>query len=441
MAKHELTIKASYLSGWGIWEGIRELIQNARDAEVQFGAPMTVSFAERKRNGEKTGAIIINNDGATLPKEALLIGHTSKDGDERLIGKFGEGLKFGILGLLRLGVDIKIRNGSEVWVPSIERSEKYNADVLVFRTTGGHKDVNRIQFEVLGIDKADWKDIQSKLLFLGEYPEAVTVSGGRVLTDDAHAGSVFVKGMFVAHAGTKFGYDFDDADIDRDRRMVNDLHDKCSHLLARAVNQGQLADDVFDLIQAGREETSYVSAYRLDPQGLSLLADQFTRRNPGVIPVQSEEQVKELETLGKKGRQVSWNLRTILEQKMGTAADTIRSLRMADKHTYEMSDLTQTERDNLRLAISLVGRACQKLGEVVVGKDKVRVVDFNKPDLLGTYEPNAGVVRLSRHILDNKAKTVYTLVHEVAHAHGGDGLMSHEDAIGKIMEEVLKELL
>lgn len=441
MAKHELTIKASYLSGWGIWEGVRELIQNARDAEVQFNAPMTVKFSERQRNGKKTGAIIISNEGATLPKEALLIGHTSKDGDDRLIGKFGEGLKFGILGLLRLGVEVKIRNGSEVWVPSIERSEKFNADVLVFRTTSGHKHEERVQFEVVGIEKADWENIERKLLFLGKYPESVKVFGGNILTDREHSGKLFVKGMFVAQTQAFFGYDFEDADIDRDRRMVNDLHDKCSYLLARAVNQGSLAEQVFSLMEEGKEEASYVTSYRLDAQGIENISKQFSKKNPGIIPVQNAEQVKELESMGKKGRQVPWNLRTILEQKLGNAADTIRTLRMSEKRTYDTSELTQEERDNLRLAISLVGRACHKLGDVVVSKENVMVVDFGKPDLFGTYDPNSGVVRLARSILNNKARTVYTFVHEVAHTHGGDGIRSHEETIGKIMEEILKELL
>ncbi len=79
---------------------------------------------------------------------------------------------------------------------------------------------------------------------------------------------------------------------------------------------------------------------------------------------------------------------------------------------------------------------------IVVSLDRVFVVDFNK-DLLGTYDSNTGNIRLARSILKSKSKALYTFVHEVAHTHGGDGVRSHEEAIGNIMEKILdkKEIL
>jgi hypothetical protein len=441
MAKYELSIKASYLPGWGIFEGVRELIQNAKDAEVQFGAPMTIKYAVRQRNGDKTGAIVITNDGAVLPKEALLIGHTTKEGDQRLIGKFGEGLKYGVLALLRLGVEVKIRNGSEVWVPSIVRSEKYNADVLAFNVTTGHKYVERVQFEVVGIDQSDWDDISSKLLFIGEYPESVEVPGGHVITSPQFKGQIFVKGMFVSRSSLFFGYDFSDADIDRDRRMINELTDKTSHLLAQALNQGELQSQIFRLMQNGADEVSYLSNWRLNEDGREAIASEFKTQNPGVIPVERAEQVQELEAYGKKAQQVPWGMRTILEGSMGTAGEVLSELRRSDKKRYSLDELSSAERDNLRLIVTMVARACKKLGDVPISLDNVFVVDFHKSDRLGTYDPNTGEIRLAKEILDNKAKALYTLVHEAAHTHGGDGVRSHEDAIGRLMEKILEELL
>jgi len=441
MAKYELSIKASYLSNWGIYEGVRELIQNARDAEVQFNAPMTVKYAPRKRNGKNTGGIIILNEGTVLPKEALLIGHTTKEGDSRLIGKFGEGLKFGVLALLRRGMEIKIRNGSEVWIPEITHSEKFNAEVLVFNVTSGHKEENRVQFEVIGVDEEDWKDISAKLLFIGEYPERVEVAGGSILTSPDHKGKIFVKGMFVANTGSKFGYDFKDADIDRDRRMVSDLPDKTSSLLAQAVNRGHLKEAVYRLMMEGADEASYISSYRLDNDGRNAITKAFQAENPGVIPVERSDQVKELESYGKRGQQVPWGIRGILESTMGTAGQHLVDLRKSDKVQYAFAELNENERLNLVFAVSTVARACEKLGDVVVGMDKVFIVDFNKPDLLGTYDPNTGNIRIARKLLKSKGKTLYTLVHEVAHTHGGDGIRSHEESIGAIMETILDGIL
>ena len=72
--KLELTIKTDYMPGWGIWEGIRELVQNGRDAEVEQDALLTV------RHRKESDILVIENEGCTLPHEALLLGHTSKIG-------------------------------------------------------------------------------------------------------------------------------------------------------------------------------------------------------------------------------------------------------------------------------------------------------------------------------------------------------------------------
>jgi hypothetical protein len=441
MAKYELSIKASYLPGWGVFEGIREIVANARDAEVQQNAPMGIKYAKRVRNKKETGSIVIVNNGTTLPTEALLVGYTTKVGDSRLIGRFGEGIKGGILALLRCGVDIKIRNGSEVWIPSIEHSDKFNADVLVFNVTKEHKEENRVQFEIIGVDEADWKTISERLLFIGEYPEAIKVSGGNILTSPRYKGQIFVKGMFVAQTNSAFGYDFEDADIDRDRRMVNDLSEKTSNLLAGAVNDGHLVSMVFTMMQDGSEEVGYISSWRLNEKGRKAIAQEFQRNNPGVIPVERDDQVKELESYGKKARQVPWGMRNILETELGSAANVLVELRRSEKTLYSIGDLEQDERDNLRKVVSMTGRACQKLAENVVSLDDVMVVDFHTNDRLGTYDPNTGKVRLARKILKSKGQALYTFVHEVAHTHGGDGVRSHEEAIGNIMEKILDELM
>ncbi len=440
MAKYELTIKANYLPGWGIFEGVREIVANARDAEIQNNAPMSIKYSERTRTGKKTGSIIITNTGTFLPMEVLLVGHTTKDGDTRLIGRFGEGIKGGILALLRSGIEIKIRNKDQVWVPSIERSEKFNAEVLVFNVTKGHKEENRVQFEIIGVDESDWKTISERLLFIGEYPEAIKVSGGHILTSPKYKGQIFVKGMFVAQTKSAFGYDFNEADIDRDRRMVNDMSEKTSTLLAHAVNDGHLGTQVFQLMQDGAEEVSYLTNWRLNEAGRKAIVTEFQRTNPGVIPVERDDQVKELESFGKKAKQVPWGMRTILEVEIGTAASVLVDLRRSDKAQYSLSELTQEERDNLRKIVSMTSRACQKLGEAVVSLDNVFIVDFHTK-LLGTYDPNTGNIRLSRSILKSKGQALYTFVHEVAHTHGGDGVRSHEESIGSIMEKILDEIL
>jgi hypothetical protein len=126
---------------------------------------------------------------------------------------------------------------------------------------------------------------------------------------------------------------------------------------------------------------------------------------------------------------------------MGTAANALIILRASDKTVFSMDELTGSEQETLLFSIRSVAKACDKLAEPIVPLDKILVVEFNRPELLGTYDPNNGMVRMARRTLETKGQALYTLVHEVAHAHGSDGVRSHEEAIGRLMEKILDEIL
>jgi hypothetical protein len=437
--RYELSIKASYVPGWDTYAGVREIIQNARDAEIQFDAPMKVEFMKRRRNGEEVGALVVTNTGCTMPLKVLLMGHTTKLDDSRLIGKYGEGLNVGVLALLRLGVEVLIRNGSEVWRPSIAWSNNFDADILVFDVSSGHKENNRVQVEVVGITEPQWEEIKSKLLFLGKMPERIECPSGEVLTDPRYRGQLFVKGMFVGKRQETFGFNFKDADIDRDRRMISDVDEKITGLLAESMNRGHLVTAVYEMLREGNHDF-YGLNYRLNEEASEAIAKEFLSANPGAIPVASEDEAKELEHLGSKGVLVPYSLRTIVQKKTGSAAEKLKNLRRSAKHEYSMNDLTVPEAESLQMAIGLVARAQRKLGEVKP-LSRVIMVDFSDEKLMGTYGTDSGVVRMARKILTDRAKTVTVLIHEVAHKHGLDGKKTHTDAIHELTEKILEELL
>lgn len=442
MAKrYELSIKASYLPGWTIYEGCRELIQNARDSEVQFGAKMSVDFKMRKRDGADVGAIVITNTDTVMPREVLLIGHTTKEDDRRLIGKFGEGLKYGIMALLRMGIEVKIRNGSEVWNPKIDWSDNFNAQVLMVEVSSGHKDENRVSFEIVGISENDWLNVKSKLLFLDDYPSHIETPSGKILRGPERAGQIFVKGMFVAKTDYKFGYDFNDGDIDRDRRMISDLDSKCGEVLAEAVNKGMLAKSVYWMMRENVKEASYVSQYRLDGNGRKAIVEAFKEDCPDAIAVETMEQARELETYGKRGVQVGWNLRGIVEADCEPIHKVIGRLRNSAHRGYNLDELDADEIANLKLAVNLVAKARAAIYDRPLDISQVNIVDFATQDLLGTYNTSTGQINLARKILKNKAKTLYTLVHEAAHNHGDDGFMTHDAAISDLMQTILNDIL
>lgn len=436
--KLELTIKTSYMPQWGIWEGIRELVQNGRDAEIEHAAPLTV------RHRKDSDTLVIENLGTTLPHEALLLGHTSKLDRPDLIGKFGEGLKLGVLALVRAGCPVKIRSGSEVWVPSIQRSEKFQADVLVFEIQKGRKDESRVAVEIGGVSHEAWKKMQDMFLFLkgsiGDDEMVRTPNGSLLLAERFH-GKVFVKGIFVSNdARLSYGYDFVDADIDRDRRMLSkyDLNYRTQSVWREAIgrrpdlveNFGKLLDreaaDVegFDDWNAG---------YLPEPAKKAIVEQFKARHGEDALPVASLSESAEIEHLGKKGIVCPKPLKVILENELGNVASNKAKLREEVVKTYGWHDLNLAERENLKNAIALVN------GVEKVSLDDVDVADFRDEAIRGMHKD--GRELLAKKILADRNLTLRVLVHEVAHRNGGDGEKGHVSNIERIWSGIVAGLL
>jgi hypothetical protein len=437
--KTELTIKTDYLPNWGAFEGVRELLQNGKDAETEFHAKLEV------RHKADTSTLIITNEGATLPREAMLFGHTTKIGQGNLIGKFGEGLKLGMLALVRAGHEVKIRSGSEVWLPKIERSEKFNADVLVIYIETGRQPKDRVQIEVSNVTKEDWALMRPCFLFLtpkGREDERIDTYYGALLLNEQDIGKVFVKGIFVEQdPQLKFGYDLTrDVAIDRDRKMVAryDLEWRVRKIWADSIVQRKdLVTKYLDMVfnntpdVAGLDPTS---AADLPEEVRNQAAARFKERHgDNAIPVDNMADSKDMEHLGKSGvLVVNKPLKAMLEAVFGTT-DKIKS-ELANEITthYGWRDLLPDERSNMESAIELVNAV-----EPVTLND-VNVVDFRSPSIVGMYK--GGQILLSKVKLVDANMTLETVVHEVAHRFGGDGSHHHVAALERIWSGIVSNL-
>ena len=436
--KLELTIKTTYMPNWGIWEGIRELVQNGRDAEVEHDAPLTV------RHRRESDTLVIENLGTTLPHEALLLGHTSKLDRPDLIGKFGEGLKLGVLALVRAGCPVKIRSGSEVWVPSIQRSEKFQADVLVFDIQKGRKDESRVAVEIGCVSAEAWKKMQDMFLFLRDTigdDEMVRTPNGSLLLAERFHGKVFVKGIFVSNdPRLSYGYDFVDADIDRDRRMLSkyDLNYRTQAVWREAI--GRRPDLVENFSKLLDRESADVegfddwnAGYLPEPAKQAIVEQFKTRHGDDALPVASLSESAEIEHLGKKGIVCPKPLKAILERELGNVASNKAKLREEVVKTYGWHDLDLAERENLKSAIALVN------GVEKVSLDDVDVADFRDEAIRGMHKD--GRELLAKKILADRNLTLRVLVHEVAHRNGGDGEKGHVSNIERIWSGIVAGLL
>ena len=439
--KLELTIKTDYMPEWGIWEGIRELVQNGRDAEVESDALLTV------RHRKESDILVIENVGTTLPHEALLLGHTSKIGRPDLIGKFGEGLKLGILALVRAGCEVKIRSGSEVWTPSIQRSEKFKADVLVFDIATGRKDENRVAVEIGSVGAEAWALMQDKFLFLKgsvKEHEMVKTPNGSLLLGEKFTGKVYVKGIFVANdSRLSYGYDFVDADIDRDRRMLSkyDLQYRTQTVWREALSRRpDLIEDFGKLLDREAADVEglddFHAGYLPDAAKKALVKTFKARHGEDALPVPSLADSADVAHLGKVGIVTPKALRAILEKELGTAQDNKAKLKEEVIRTYGWHELDAIEQGHLQAALVLVAQV-----DPITMAD-IDVVAFRDEKIQGMFKGVDGRVLLSKAVLVDRDVTIKVVVHEVAHkAGGGDGDHRHVQNIERIWAGIVSALL
>lgn len=435
--KIPLTIKTSYLPTWGAWEGCRELVQNGKDAETELLAKLTV------RHRADTSTLVIENEGCTLPHEALLLGHTTKADRPDTIGRFGEGLKLGVLALVRAGHSVKIRSGNEVWIPSIEKHAAFDADVLMFDITGGRKPENRVQVEVGGIDAADWAAMKDRFLFLQDMSEtSVRCSGGTLLLDKKFEGRLYVKGIFVSEDPRfSVGYDFYDAQLDRDRKMIEryDLQYRTQNIWREALaTRPDLMERFTKLLDNQAADIEGIDSYNAGwlPEAAKTEAARLFAERYGAeaVPVATLADSKDVEHLGKKGVVVPKSLKAVLETTFGTTDKIKEGLRNEVVKTYGWHELSEAERANLERAVALVSAV------EPVALDTIDVVDYRDEKILGMYHGATGRVSLKKGRLADRKETLATLVHEVAHRQGGDGDHSHVGRIEAIWAGIVENL-
>jgi hypothetical protein len=448
MPRLELSLQTDYVPNWHAAEGIREFLSNAYDAEVQFGAKMKVDWYNNPNaedEQKRIGVLRIENDGTTLPREALLFGYTTKTGAEGVIGRHAEGMKTGALALIRNGHDVVIRSGSETWRPAIERSDKFEARVLVFNITDGHKYENRVRVEIAGIGREVYDTLKDKFLFLNTDPLAAQmrfkVSSGELLIAPELIGKVFVRGVFVKNAPeNQYGYNLFDCPIDRDRRMVDtyDLQSCVNRIWQEALaKHPTLVATYFSMFEENKEDVAGVNEYnagRLPAAMLDHSAAAFVAKyGEAAVPVLSMEESMDIEHYGKRGVVVNKSFHALLSTRLANFASVKKSMAHATKKVYSWGDLTGEEQTNLRQAVKLINSANPALT-----MENVDVVDFVTPGLDGLYKE--GRVQVSKAFVTDFDDLLEVLIHEYSHHSTGaaDGEKSHVAAIEKLWKQVFK---
>jgi len=421
MAELPLTVKSDYVN-WTIWQAIRELLQNAKDAQDAEGADMEVDYYPRSNRLE------IINRGVTIDRSRLILGSTSKRGDSSQRGEFGEGFKLAFATLCRLDREVTMDVGKERWRPTIGQSDDFDGEeVIIINTRKLQKERDHIRVEIDPVTPKEWDTIRRRTAFLGDALETIETTAGHIIKDEP--GKVFQKGLYVDTVDNmKWGYDLPDVDIDRDRSMVReyDVRMDVREIIDRAYRNDQLeASTIYAILKEDTHfEASALSrhtSYGDDPLSEGVAESFQDDHGPDAVPVTTTSESKEAEHYGLKGIPVSRPLNNILQNTDSGFKDQVNDRQVVIEKRYSAMDLPTDCYSGLQSCIKRI-RAIDGVPNFAWS-----VVDFADPQIEG--EAREGHVLLSRSIIDDPARRLATLAHEVAHLDGAhDFTVAHRNA-------------
>lgn len=212
---YEITISPNYVSNRGINEAIREILQNAIDADKN-GYKKSIYYS-----GD---TLYINNEGISLSAKDLILGCSSKSDQDGMIGKYGEGFKLALVVLLRKGMNVYVDNNDKLWSPSFKVSEQFGTQVLNIEESDDGRGEG-LTFVISPVDQQLYNSLLNYFPCIDEsFGNVVNCDNGQILLDKQFKGKMYVEGLYIqTDDNFQYGYNFnsDVVELDRDRKAIN----------------------------------------------------------------------------------------------------------------------------------------------------------------------------------------------------------------------------
>lgn len=420
----ELSISVDYRPDWGVWEGLREFVQNTIDGKTQFGG--TTHYDYKEDNHE---LFLTNHHNTTLKRNTLLLGVTSKknnsgepasqnepasQGEPELIGQFGDGMKIGTLALLRAGKEVHILSGTELWKARIRESKHMSSQVLSFDIYTDVPPFQGVKVRVGGVYPDEWRRAQDNFL---HFTDQETVS---VLTEPERKGKFYVKGIFVQENPKFFyGYNFlheDKIKINPDRGMVDtfEITNKIGSLLD-IMSQGTDEDQekVLDLLFT--EKTPEHDAFYW-PSPTEEFREKLKNRflehyGEKAVYCESAEEVVEATHNNLTGVQIHATFKQRMFQR---AVPTLKQYKAGLGSTVDQrilwTDLPKEE-------LEAVEKIREYLSYTQKASHTLYVTSFTDDDTLGMYDPSGPFIYIRRSLIQKPYEFMAVYLHELAHAY------------------------
>jgi len=403
MAKIPLNVTKKYRPSWGYFQGVRELLQNARDGEEFDGYKMSVEHFPR------TNKLVISNAGVAIDPALLLLFGESSKGDGLQRGKFGEGFNMGCLALTRAGHGLTIYNGEEVWRTGFEAMDDpgnlfYGHEVFTILTRKLQNARQDFTVEIDNVTKDIWEATKPCFLFLSppKASEVVALESGTVLLGEAFKGRIYHRDIYVPlsdlaarELDLECGYDVKHLELGPDRDIVNawTLRAQLSRLWKEAneADPEKFAPRLYNMLKDGRSETKSIP-YLADEKLLSALRNEFLKEHgDNTIPVASMQDSRELAALGAQTTLVNRTLHELLEKAGPTVAAVRKTLEGTIRARHGWETLTDSEKQTYQTWLARLS-------------PESLVVDFADPATVCRYVEEEGVVAVSREALSGPVR-------------------------------------
>jgi hypothetical protein len=434
----ELSIIATYILNQGLWEALREVLQNGLDGK-DSGYPLSVEH--------ENGWLRVTNRGVTLDHSALLLGKSTKRDNDLLRGFHGEGFKLAMLILTRLGIKMYVLNGSEKWTPVLAESKTFSGEtvlkVKIRKLRGGGSNDLVVYVK---IKKSQWKQYADRFLpLLSPVQIGKTWSSsslGSVLLDPAYRGKIYCKGIYVQDdPERKVGYDFTQLKLDRDRQAVNswDVNREAARLWndihSGMVGNPELVGAIYDTAASGCTDMNGLQ-YEASTVLLKKVQERFIAMNGSKArPVTCEAEAVKLEHYGLRGVVVTRALHSLLcdGAAFGSMEHQIEEALLSNGH-YVTEDPGLVQRLNWQRALRLLDAAGVASTSYL---DRCKIYCWDAEEApRGMYSSEE--IKVNVRQLASWSETLGTLIHEVAHRADRDGTVNHREAMAKAWKQVVQ---
>lgn len=442
------------LEAWGVPDGIREVIANALDEESLTETDSIEIF-------EEDGRWHVRDYGRGLRYEHLTQNEDQEklNNPDKVIGKFGVGLKDALATLYRHGVNVTIHSKHNTF--KIKKSPKHGFEDIETL----HVEVNESEREIEGtdvvFDGVSKKDIeeakQNFLQFSDEELLEETDLGEVYRSPQGRSAFIYVNGLKVAkEENFLFSYNITkttkkvrDA-LNRERSNVGRTaySERIKDILKKCTSQKvaeQLVDDLerFEVGETHDELTwkdvRIHACKLLNPEEVLFISPEDERRNSSLVSSAKSD--------GYKVVTVPQSIRDELSGEKDIEGNQIRDLdRYHDEYRssfsykwVEPNELTDEERKVWDLHERILGMVDGVEVDDILISETMRINIETDERVRGQWSQAENRVIVKREVLSSRSDFASVLLHELAHARtfgAADLSQEFEDELTKMLGEV-----